>query len=104
MNPCKRVEITTTKKTTLKSCSLPSIPAITGSVASQIGTGLLKLIPGVNIWVALLIQPPIVAAVAYSAGSAFKEYYRISITEGRDLTPEQVQRLATSALRGKLDL
>ena len=42
------------------------------AAAAYVGTGIFKYIPGVNIWVALLIQPPIVAAIAYSAGKAFK--------------------------------
>ncbi|MBD2207419.1 hypothetical protein H6G33_34170 [Calothrix sp. FACHB-1219] len=48
-----------------------------GSVAtaSYVGTGLLKYIPSVNIWVALLIQPPTVAAIAYAVGNSFKDYY-----------------------------
>lgn len=70
--------------------------------ASYIGTGLFKYVPGVNIWVALLVQPPIVAAVAYSAGKAFKQYYRIHITEGRNLSPDEMRELAEAALRDKL--
>ena len=69
--------------------------------ASYIGTGLLKWIPGVNIWVALLVQPPIVAAVAYSVGSAFKRYYHLKLS-GEDLTPEQMRKLAEDALNEKL--
>lgn len=67
-----------------------------GSViaAAWVGTSLFKYIPGVNLWVALLVQPPIVAALAYAAGNSFKDYYRIHITEGRDLTPEQIQEMA----------
>ena len=71
--------------------------------ASYIGTGIFKYIPGVNIWVALLIQPPIVAAVAYSAGHAFKQYFHIQITEGRDLSPEQISKLAEAALHNRLE-
>jgi uncharacterized protein (DUF697 family) len=71
-------------------------------LAFQLGTGLFKYIPGVNVWVALLVQPPIVAAVAYSAGHAFKEYFHVRITEGRDLSPEQARALAEAALRAKL--
>jgi uncharacterized protein (DUF697 family) len=70
--------------------------------ASYIGSGLFKYIPGVNIWMALLIQPPIVAYVAYSAGEAFKRYFRLRITEGRDLTPEEIRELAEAALHEKL--
>ncbi len=70
--------------------------------AGYIGTGLLKYVPGVNVWVALLVQPPIVAAVAYSTGNAFKKYFHTTLTEGRDLTPEEVRELAEMALREKL--
>jgi len=75
-----------------------------GSVlaASYIGTGLLKYVPGVNVWVALFVQPPMVAAVAYSAGKAFKQYYRIHITQGRNLSPDEMRELAEAAIKEKL--
>ncbi|BDA76473.1 hypothetical protein CAL7716_106390 (plasmid) [Calothrix sp. PCC 7716] len=75
-----------------------------GSVAtaSYIGTGLLKYVPGLNVWVALLVQPPMVAAVAYAAGNSFKDYYRLQITEGCDLTIEQLQEMAKSHFRHKI--
>ncbi len=75
-----------------------------GSVgtASYVGTGLLKYVPGVNIWVALLVQPPMVAAVAYAAGNSFKDYYRFRITQGRDLTREQMQERAKAYFRNNL--
>jgi len=72
------------------------------AAASYVGTGLLKWIPGVNVWVALLIQPPIVAAISYAAGNTFKNYYRIHITEGRDLTPDEIKEMAESHFRGKI--
>jgi hypothetical protein len=71
-------------------------------VSSYVGIGLLKYVPGVNIWVALLIQPPLVAAVSYSIGSAFKRYYHVRITEGRDLSGDEVCQLVVSYLREKL--
>lgn len=75
-----------------------------GSVAAAgyFGTSLFKWIPGLNIWVALLVQPPIVAAITYSVGSAFKRYYRIFITEGRCLTPEEMRDLAEIEFKSKL--
>lgn len=76
---------------------------ITGvALAAHIGTGVFKYVPGVNIWVALLIQPPIVAAIAYSVGSSFKAYYRVLKTEGRVLSPEEMQKLTTEALRKRI--
>ena len=79
------------------------VKGITGvALAAHIGTGIFKYVPGVNLWVALLIQPPIVAAIAYSAGSSFKAYYRVLKTEGRTLSPEEMQKLATNALRKRI--
>jgi uncharacterized protein (DUF697 family) len=72
------------------------------AAAAYIGTGIFKYIPGVNIWVALLIQPPIIAAVAYSAGKAFKQYYHIKHSGGIDLTPEEMQKLAADAFKARL--
>ena len=77
--------------------------AIAGvSLAAWVGTGIFKWIPGVNIWVALLLQPPIVAAIAYSAGTAFKQYYHFRITNGRDLTDEELRIITQKALRDKI--
>jgi len=70
--------------------------------AFYVGTGLLKYVPGVNVWVALLVQPPVVGAIAYAAGHAFKQYYHAVVIEGRALTAAQVGALATQALREKL--
>jgi len=70
--------------------------------ASYIGSGIFKWIPGVNIWVALLVQPPLVAAIAFSVGNAFKKFYRIRILEGRDLTPAEIREIAEGYLAKKL--
>jgi hypothetical protein len=70
--------------------------------ASYIGSSIFKYIPGVNLWVALLVQPPMVAYIANSVGGAFKQYFRLRITEGRDLTPDEIRELAESALRERL--
>jgi len=72
------------------------------AAAAYVGTSLFKYVPGVNLWVALLIQPPIVGAIAYTVGNAFKKYYRIKITEGRDLSKDEIQNLAQGYLRSKL--
>ena len=94
------VEVTSKE---LKPLVKAMIKGITGvALAGHIGTGLFKYVPGVNIWVALLIQPPIVAAIAYSVGSSFKAYYRIIKTEGRTLSPEELRKLTTQALRARI--
>jgi hypothetical protein len=71
--------------------------------ASFVGTGLLKYVPGVNLWVALLVQPPMVAAVAYAAGRVFKLYYHTIILEGRELSTAEIGELAKSTLSEKLE-
>lgn len=87
----------------LKPLAKAMTKGITGvALASHIGTGVFKYVPGVNVWVALLIQPPIVAAIAYSVGSSFKAYYRIIKTEGRTLSPEELQKLTRQALRARI--
>ncbi len=87
----------------LKSIGKAIAKGVSGVVAgSYIGTGLLKYVPGVNLWVALLIQPPIVGAIAYSAGKAFKEYYHMKRSGGQDLTPEQMRKLTEDALKQRL--
>jgi uncharacterized protein (DUF697 family) len=79
------------------------VKGITGvALAAHVGTGLFKYIPGVNIWVALLVQPPIVAAIAYAVGSSFKAYYRILKTEGRALSPDELRELTIRALRKRI--
>jgi uncharacterized protein (DUF697 family) len=75
---------------------------ISGVLAGYVGMGLLKWVPGVNIWVAVLVQPPLVGAVAYAAGHAFKQYYHAVITEGRPLTTAEVGELAKKVLDEKL--
>jgi uncharacterized protein (DUF697 family) len=72
------------------------------AAAGWVGSSLLKWVPGVNVWVALLIQPPMVAAIAYSVGNTFKSYYRIHITEGRDLTLEQIKEMAKAHFQSQL--
>lgn len=67
-----------------------------------VSSGLLKFVPGVNVWVALLIQPPVVGAVSYAAGHAFKQYYLTVLTEGRELSPGEVTDIAKGVLDDKL--
>jgi uncharacterized protein (DUF697 family) len=70
--------------------------------AGYVGTGLLKYVPGVNLAVALLIQPPMVAAVSVSVGNAFKKYYRVYLTEGKNLTADEMKEMASALLKEKL--
>lgn len=67
------------------------------AAASYAGSSLLKYIPGVNVWVGLLMQPPIVAAMTYAAGHSYKTYFEIVLTNGRKLTDEEIKRLAEKA-------
>lgn len=45
------------------------------NLAANFGTSLLKYVPGVNVAVALLVQPPMVMALTYAAGKSYKRYY-----------------------------
>lgn len=73
------------------------------ATAGYIGTSLFKYIPGLNIWVALLVQPPIIGAITYSVGNVFKDYYRFHITKGRDLSTEELKEIAESYFRGRIN-
>ena len=67
------------------------------AAASYAGTSLLKYVPGVNIWVALLMQPPLVGAMTYAAGHSYKTYFEIVLTKGRKLTDDELKKLAEQA-------
>lgn len=67
------------------------------AAASYAGSSLLKYIPGVNIWVGLLMQPPIVGAMTYAAGYSYKSYFEVVLTKGRMLSDEEIKRLAERA-------
>jgi uncharacterized protein (DUF697 family)/energy-coupling factor transporter ATP-binding protein EcfA2 len=41
------------------------------------GTELIKAVPGMSVWVGLLIQPPIVAAIAYAVAATWKYYFHV---------------------------
>lgn len=66
------------------------------STASYIGTGLLKYVPGVNVWVALLMQPPIVGAMSYAAGQSYKKYFEVVLSGGK-MSDEQLKVFAEKA-------
>lgn len=61
----------------------------------------LKYIPGVNIWVAVMMQPHTVEAVTHSVGHAFKQYFHAQM-ENHHIEPEAVCRLATESFRETL--
>ena len=70
--------------------------------ASYIGTGLFKYIPGVNLWVALLIQPPIVAAISYAAGQGYKKYFHVVVNGETKLSDEEIKKIAEKAFVGRI--
>lgn len=67
------------------------------AAASYIGSSVFKYVPGVNFWVALLMQPPIVGAMTYAAGQSYKQYFEIVLTDGKTLTDEQICKIAERA-------
>lgn len=72
------------------------------SGAAYIGTSIFKYIPGVNIWVALLVQPVMVGAMSYCAGKTYKNYFEFHITNGHNLTDSELRKIAEKALSDKV--
>jgi uncharacterized protein (DUF697 family) len=69
--------------------------ALAGGTASVLGvayagTRLLKWIPGAGTALSLLIQAPIVAAVAYTAGEVLKDYFK-KAKAGKELTVSELK-------------
>jgi|SRR5215472_7211532 len=90
-------------KTVLRDLAV-AIATGTGTVLAgyYVGTGLMKYIPGVNFWIALLAQPPVVGALAYASGHTFKQYYHAILTENRYLTTDEVKAIVKKVLEEKL--
>lgn len=71
--------------------------------AAKLGTNLLKYIPGVNVWVALFVQPPIVAAMSYTTGQSYKKYYRTIQLTGKKPEDSEMVKFAKSIFKQKLE-
>ena len=74
------------------------------AAASYIGTGVFKWVPGVNVWVALLMQPPIVGAMSYAAGQSYKRYFEVIQSKGKTLTDEELKKIAETAFLSRKKL
>ena len=61
----------------------------------------LKYVPGVNIWMALVIETDVVTAITESVGTAFKEYFH-ALLNSDSMSMEQVKSIAKDSLREKL--
>lgn len=72
------------------------------AAASYIGTGLLKYIPGVNVVVALLIQPPIVGIMSYVVGQGYKKYF-ISLIKGKELSADEIRKAVEVEFKNEMD-
>jgi hypothetical protein len=57
---------------------------------TYLGGKLLKLIPGAGTALSLLVQAPIVAAVAYTAGEVLKDYFK-KAKAGKELTINELK-------------
>ena len=71
-------------------------------LAANIGTSLLKYIPGVNVAVALLIQPPIVMALTYTAGKSYKKYFSTYQRTGKRPDDSELLKIAKSIYKESL--
>lgn len=71
------------------------------SLAANIGTSLFKYVPGVNVVVALLIQPPIVMALTYTAGKSYKKYFSTIQRTGKRPEDSEIVKFAKSIYKEK---
>ena len=63
----------------------------------------LKYVPGVNIWMALVIETEVVTAMTESVGNAFKQYFHaLWSNEQVPMAMEQVETIAKKSLYQKL--
>lgn len=67
------------------------------------GSRLVKLIPGAGLGLALLVQGPMVALVAYAAGETLKDYFR-KARAGLDLTINELKESFIKTLTSKLGI
>jgi len=70
--------------------------------ASWGGTSLLKMIPGLSVWVGLLIQPPLVAAIAYSVAATWKYYFHVVSAGGRGPDGAELREFVSITLRNRI--
>ncbi|HKY26962.1 MAG TPA: hypothetical protein VJM12_03365 [Pyrinomonadaceae bacterium] len=61
----------------------------------------LKYIPGVNIWVGMMMQSHTATAVTRSVGHAFKHYFHAQV-EKRNVDPQEVAQIAANFFRETL--
>lgn len=94
------VQVTWEKLKQLGKSMFKGIGAV--AAASYIGTGLFKYIPGVNVVVALLIQPPIVGMISYTVGQGYKKYF-ISLIKGKELSAEEIKRSVEAEFKREMD-
>jgi uncharacterized protein (DUF697 family) len=57
---------------------------------TYVGTRLLKLVPGAGPALSLLVQAPVVAAVAFTAGEVLKDYFK-KAKAGKELTINELK-------------
>ena len=71
-------------------------------LATKVGSDLFKWVPGVNLAVALLIQPPIVAAISWAVGNSFKKYFHFKIDGGKSMTLDEIRKFTEESLSAKV--
>lgn len=73
-----------------------SEPMVTQSHLDQ-----LKYIPGINIWVGLVMQPHTATAMTRSVGDAYKQFFHAQV-ENRIMRAEDIARIAADSFRENL--
>ncbi|MGB8382667.1 MAG: hypothetical protein WCG47_15730 [Dermatophilaceae bacterium] len=72
------------------------------SGAAYGGTQLVKAFPGMSVWVGLLIQPPLVAAIAYAVAATWKFYFHVVSAGGRGPDNAELREFVITMFRNKL--
>lgn len=64
------------------------------NTAAKIGTSLFYYVPGVNLANALLIQPPLVFALTFTAGKSYKKYFSTIKATGKEPEDSEIKKTA----------
>jgi uncharacterized protein (DUF697 family) len=68
---------------------------------TYVGSRLLKLVPGAGVALSLLVQAPVVAAVAYASGEVLKDYFK-KARAGKELTVNELKESFVRTLTSRV--
>jgi uncharacterized protein (DUF697 family)/energy-coupling factor transporter ATP-binding protein EcfA2 len=76
------------------------IAATAGGVYA--GGRLLKMVPGMSVWVGLLVQPPLIAATAYAVGGTWKYFFHVVTAGGKGPDGAKLREVVSVNFRNQL--